>query len=327
MRRNRNDLIKRAREDGVAVDLDELVKIGRDVEEVEREMEMAERTTMGHRGRTNSGKSFDDLVGSDGMLRQDTIGKATGIQSAETIARRRGAAGFAAGMALGSNPFTDDAQIFFDQDDAEEAKSPKEFSYIETGTRESSATLGGTPAPVSGDLIDLTPEELAFIQDMTPASPHPPQEQQDILSQADDTEQAAQSFYSFTSSTPNLENSTALSHIQIPAHTPDDNIDALSVGTLTPRSEHSGFTTGASIVGSQADDVAVLSMQNDDDHDARSEAFSEGGFTDAGFSEAGFSDVGSQRQGVMTPSSWTDVGSDDESEWGGNQGHVSQVHQ
>jgi hypothetical protein len=83
------------------------------------------------------------------------------------------------------------------------------------------------------------------------------------------------------------------------------------------------------MVGSNADDIGILSMQNDDDHDARSEAFSEGGFTDAGFSEAGFSEVGENRTGVMTPSSWTDVGSDDESEWGGpaQGGNVSQVQQ
>jgi hypothetical protein len=325
VRRNRTDLIKRAREEGVAVDLDELVKIGQDVEAVEKEM--AERK---HKGRTNSGKSFDELVGSDGMLRKDvSSGKTTGIQSTDNAARRRGAAGFAAGSALSVNPF-DDSQVLFDQDDRDDAPSPKEFSYIEPGTRESSATIGGTPLPVSDQLIDLTPEELAFVQDLTPASPQPPQTPQEILSQADDTEIAAQSFYSFASSPPqSLENSAMYPHIDIPEgiRTPD-NIEAVSTGTLTPRSEHSGFTTGASIVGSQADDIAVMSVQSDDDHDARSEAFSEGGFTDAGFSEAGFSEVGSQRgMGVMTPSSWTDVGSDDESEWGGQQGHVSQVHQ
>ena len=69
-------------------------------------------------------------------------------------------------------------------------------------------------------------------------------------------------------------------------------------------------------------------MQNDTDHDARSEIFSESGFTEAGFSEAGFSEMGENR-GIMTPTSWTDVGSDDESEWGGptHDGHVSQVQQ
>jgi hypothetical protein len=94
------------------------------------------------------------------------------------------------------------------------------------------------------------------------------------------------------------------------------------------------MTTGtASVVDSHANDIGILSMQNsvqnDMDHDARSEVFSEGGFTDT-FSESGFSEFEhGDRTGIMTPNSWTDVGSDDGSEWGGagQHGHVSQVHQ
>jgi hypothetical protein len=89
------------------------------------------------------------------------------------------------------------------------------------------------------------------------------------------------------------------------------------------------IVTGASVAGSNADDIGILSMQNDMDHDARSDIFSEGGFTDD-FSEGGFSEYGNgDRTGIMTPNSWTDVGSDSESDFGGAQqnGHVSQVHQ
>ncbi|KAF2122399.1 hypothetical protein BDV96DRAFT_482885, partial [Lophiotrema nucula] len=286
LRRRRNELIRRAREEGVAVDLDELSRIGREEEMVERRPR-----------RQGSGRSFDDLVGSDGMLRKDndTAGTTTGTEPANKDLRRRGFVGFAAGAAA-ANPFADDHQVRFDHDD-DEAPSPMPFKYVES--RESSATVQGdilSPSPISppsAQLIDLTPE------------PEP-------------TEQAAQSFYSFTSED---------SHAPVLVDE-DSEAENISTGTLTPRSERS-FFTNASVVPSHADDIAILSTQSDDDHDARSEAFSEGGFTDAGFSEIG-SDAGHDSNlGVMTPSSWTDVGSDDESEWGGpaQGGQVSQMHQ
>jgi len=224
------------------------------------------------------------MVGSDGTLRNNTT--ATGNDVSDNGLKKRGAAGFAAGAAAAAtvaNPFVD-----------EEAPSPKEFTYAEPASRESTATLDAA-AP----LIDLT------------QSTH-------------EIDPAAQSFYSFTSSN---------SHAELPlAHTQffDDEAEHMSAGTLTPRSERShSIVTGASVAASNADDIGILSMQNDTDHDARSDIFSEGGFTD-GFSEGGFSEFGdNDRAGIMTPNSWTDVGSDDESEWGGAQqnGHVSQVHQ
>jgi hypothetical protein len=275
IRRNRNELIRRAREEGVAVDLDELARIGGE------NVESAER-----RSRSDQTKSFDTMVGDDGMLR------ATGTEESNHAARKRGAAGFAAGSAAAamiSNPFSDEPVLFDVGDDNEEAPSPQEFTYTELSkSRESTATIEAVtpPAAATDNLIDLTPE----------ATPE----------KAEETEQAAQSFYSFTSAaqepSPFFDN---------------DDADYVSAGTLTPRSERSH-----SIL---ADDISVRSMQNDTDHDARSEVFSEGGFTDAGFSDLGNDD----RTGVMTPNSWTDVGSDDESEWGGAQGngHVSQMHQ
>ncbi|KAJ4289099.1 hypothetical protein N0V90_011441 [Kalmusia sp. IMI 367209] len=307
VRKNRNDLIKRAREEGIAVDLDELARIGQE------DFELAERR---QRRKTNaSQRSFDELVGSDGMLRKDIsdVKKASGTEDSSSGLRQRGVAGFAAGSAAAvavANPFSDD-QMLFDHDE-EEAPSPKPFTYTEPGTRESSATVEGDriSSPAITQLIDLTPESVYF-------HPENPQTASIPHSEAEDNteDQAAQSFYSFTSAGSNVH---ALG---------DDEAEIVSTGTLTPRSDRSGFT-GASVVGSQADDIAILSMQNDTDHDARSEIFSESGFTEAGFSEAGFSEVGENR-GIMTPSSWTDVGSDDESEWGGpaHGGHVSQIQQ
>ena len=297
------------------MDLDELARIGSE------NIEMAER-----RSRADRTKSFDDMVGSDGMLKKRA--EATGQDVSNSGLRKRGVAGFAAGSAAAAamaNPFADD-QVLFDQDDDEddEAPSPKPFTYVEPGTRESSATIEADPVspPVpAAQLIDLTPESLHL---------QPENEQLGSLThlETSETDQAAQSFYSFTSST---------SHPEDPSAThpffDDNEAEHVSTGTLTPRSERS-IATGASVVDSHADDIAILSMQNsvqnDTDHDARSEVFSEGGFTDAGFSEAEFSEMGhAERAGVMTPNSWTDVGSDDESDWGGatHHGHVSQVHQ
>lgn len=315
-RRRRNELIRRAREEGVAVDLDELAAIGR-----EEDVEMMQ--TRDRRKTNASQSSFDDLVGSDGMLKKDldttdkATGSGTGADTSDATLRKRGVAGFMAGAAaMGGDPFSDD-HVLFDLDDNETEIKPE--------TRESSATIQNDeeplPSPTAGQLIDVTPESVYLHPDHAQAaSIHDPS------APSSEADHAAQSFYSFTSDHTNPA---------IPDIDSDNELDAFSTGTLTPRSEASAFT-GVSIVGSQASDIAILaSMQNDteaDDHDAddaRSEIFSDSGFTEAGFSEAGFSEVGENR-GILTPTSWTDVGSDDESEWGGpaqGGGHVSQVQQ
>lgn len=297
VRRNRNELIRRAREEGIAVDLDELARIGAETAEVAAKRSRADRT-----------KSFDDMVGSDGTLRNEA--NTTGTDATQRDIRKRGAAGFAAGSAAAAvlaNPFDDDATLL-DDNHHDETPSPKPFASEEPVTRESSATIqvDAVSTPTTGTLVDLTPVPE------TPPSPAQPQ--------LDETEQAAQSFYSFTS---------ADSHPPVPRA---DSPDHLSTGTLTPRSERSATLASASDAASvhASHDISILSMQNDTDHDARSEIFSEGGFTDA-FSEGGFSEFEAEsRAGIMTPSEWSHIGSDDESEWGGaagGNGHVSQVHQ
>ncbi len=246
------------------------------------------------------------------MLRQDAT--ATGSDNTKDGLRKRGIAGFAAGTAAAAamaNPFSDENVLFdiADDDDEEEAPSPEPFVYEEPIARSRSVTIQAETPPIeapaepslSVPLIDLTsePQSVDLHPETHLPSPTP--------LQVSETEQGAQSFYSFTSSNDG-----------------DEDFEEMSAGTLTPRSERSGVT-GASIVPSHTDDVAVLSMQNDADHDARSEVFSESGFTDAGYSDFEVGD----RTGVITPNSWTDVGSDNESEWGGPQGtgHVSQMHQ
>lgn len=297
IRRNRNELIRRAREAGIAVDLDELARIGQE--------EALKKDTTHEKSR-----SFDDLIGVDGKLKDEksTAQRTTALDSSDDGLRhrRQGADGFSAGAAF-ANPFADDdSQVMFDRDlvapDADEASSPNPFHYLES--RESTATLDGVP---TGQLIDLTPDDAA-------------QEEADLLQAinnslassmqeghpSEDASQA-QSFHSFYSGESVHSADDEDRSFTMPAEeTYDSEPEQLSTGTLTPRSD--GFSTNASIVGSHADDIAILSMQNDEDHDARSEAFSDGGFSE--FAEG-------DRRGVMTPNSWTDVGSDDESDFGG----------
>lgn len=306
IRRKRNELIRRARAEGIAVDLDELAQVGRDD---------VEPTPRRGRPRTNaSQKSFDDMVSNDGMLKKEDgcAGKATGADMSEKSVRRRGMAGFAAGAAF-ADPF-----MLADDGDDEPPQTPTTLhteahspSTIAADTPRSHTMEADVPSsPPSGQLIDLAPTTPT-----TPASPtspffHPenPQTASILGSETDGTEHATQSFYSFTSSTPDLPQDQ------------DWEADNMSAGTLTPRSDRSNTFSELSHIANPDPELLALSEQNDDDNDARSEAFSETGFT-----EGGFSDVGSQR-GVLTPSSWTEVGSDDESEWGG-PGMGGQVNQ
>ena len=318
VRRNRNELIRRAREEGVAVDLDELAKMGTETTEAAERRSRADRT-----------KSFDDMVSSDGTLKANT----TATEPSNGDVRKRGAAGFAAGSAAAAvlaNPFDDDATLL-DHDNHDDAPAPKPFVSEETATRESSATVEAqaVSTPTAAPLVDLTPATEPAVPQLS----LPEASFSSAQAQADETEQAAQSFYSFTSADSHpavpQADSAPVSHPFFSADA--DTAEHVSTGTLTPRSERSMTMASVSEVSHHADDIAVLSMQNDTDHDARSEIFSEGGFTDA-FSESGFSEfeTGSRAGGVMTPSSWSHVGSDDEREWGGaagGNGDVSQVHQ
>jgi hypothetical protein len=300
VRRNRNELIRRAREEGIAVDLDELARIGR---------EEARTKDTPCAATHEKSRSFDELIGTDGKLKDEdsTAQKTTALDSSDDGLRRRGPGlgGFFTGSVV-ANPFEDDeSQVMFDRDlaapGADEAPSPNPFHYLET--RESTATLEGVP---TGQLIDLTPDAAQEEADLLQAINNS-LESSRLEEHASENASQAQSFHSFYSA-----DSLDSAHYQDQSSTmpAEENYDSepehLSTGTLTPRSD--GFSTNASVVGSHADDIAILSMQNDDDHDARSEAFSEGGFSEFGEGD---------RRGVMTPNSWTDVGSDDESDFGG----------
>jgi hypothetical protein len=289
-------LLRRAREEGVAVDLDDLAAIGREYEE-------AEAT----RNEFNSSQSFDDIVGSDGMLHSVGIAKLPTAQASGAYSegqgnvRHRGAGsrGLDAGS-LYANPFSDEAQILVDLD---------ETSPDCKQSRESSRTLSPAPILASSETQSeyFSEEELeAQIEEAIrrslenvselPASDtiaDPP------VSNPGDND----SFYYApppnVHQTPVSTNSLYASAIDSmlqdqqgadadESHTPD--------GMLTPTDD------GFSMAGSVADDVGVMadlqsiadSVEDDvDDH------MSEGGYT-TDYSMAGAS----------TPGSWTDVESE-----------------
>ncbi|KAF2199427.1 hypothetical protein GQ43DRAFT_442483 [Delitschia confertaspora ATCC 74209] len=303
IRRNRSELIRRAREDGIAVDLDELERIGMD------NVEMSERESCRpHNMSRSSTRSFDDLVGSDGKLKQgETVAKSTtAIDSSANCGLRR--RGFYAGS-MAADPFADEALMDFTEflePKHDNAPTPSPFDYMESP--QSSVTLDRetmSPSATIAQLVNLTPD----------AGPEPPQTAS--IHSLDSATAGVQlpithpneSLYSFSSAgaDPNHASSEDIADDVLFEYGVEP--ETHSTGSLTPRSGSDGISAALSTVGSQADDIAVLSMQNDDDHDARSEVFSEGGFSE--FAE-------SEHPGALTPSSWTDVGSDDESEFGGN---------
>ena len=337
VRRNRAELLHKAKEEGVAVDLDELARIGREG----AELEMREFNARHH------GSSFDDIVGSDGMLRDNhplikiededkgkTAKTATAMDSSimegdDGLRRRgRGVQGLEGGASF-ANPFVDEpGQVIFDQAKKQEAQTTA-TTTVEPESRESTATMQADHEPHQSPINATTENPFISIPAQNPtasihslaslepfistsASEHsahelqPPEQEQD---------QASQSFYSFASSS-SLSASSDLpqSSTHIFSNYGED-AEVMSTGTMTPTED--GFSTAASMVDSHADDIAVLSMTHDDELDARSEAFSETGFTEAGFSEAGFSELGEDRLGVPTPGSWTDVESESGSEYGG----------
>ncbi|KAH9880433.1 hypothetical protein IAQ61_000724 [Plenodomus lingam] len=271
IRRNRNELIRRAREEGVAVDLDELARIGDEAAEMGRKRHETSQD------RSDRAKSFDTLVGHDGMLRGDTTGATNNASDAGL--RHRGVSGFAAGSSTAANtstPFSDDAVLFDHNDQDDEAPSPKPFPYIEPTTTLASNTVPASSPPSStATLMDLTPEQHTH----EPPATNTPTTPQD------------QSFHSFTS--PSRPSTPTQPQPQSPSSSPsspftDADADAIVTPTLTPRSTRPPSP------------------------------FSDTNFTDAAFSDTGYSDLGGDRvEGVMTPGSWTDVGSEEGSEWGG----------
>jgi len=318
IRLNRLEMVRQAREEGIAVDLDELMRIGSDME--------SPRPSQADRSR-----SFDELVGKDGTLRQQEMAQASGADTSISGIRQRGAGirGLEAG-ASHANPFDDEAQILFDHDliGADSVYSEKQTSGESTRTLspdpadetcasesqyfseaemeaqveeairrslEESAVLSQNESPVATDVMDLDPP--VSVPQSTQSSYYyapPPNVHQVPMSSNSMYSSAMEAMLEANMHHPptqNQEDGDADDEL----HTP--------TGTLTPTED--GFSTAASIIGSNAGDIGVLSdihsMLDENEMDARSEATSET-----------WSNVG-----ASTPGSWTDV----ESEAGEEEGH------
>ncbi|KAJ9666861.1 hypothetical protein H2201_002995 [Coniosporium apollinis] len=331
-RRNRRELIRRAQEEGVAVDLDELARVGREVENEE----LGRTNTQ----RSNASRSFDELVGSDGRLHEQSTPQdedddpdlkaaiaasladleeqrrkeaaeiaeiATALEAGEAAQhlRRRGAGarGLAAGAAFG-NPFADDdVQLLFDQEliDIEQDEAPHADADAARVSRESTETLAGAEVAAWSQLVDVSePDPAISVPELPQVQRQPEMSQISSVPAISEPLDASYASFHSTATGPRAAEVEAAEEVH-------------STGTLTPTED--GFSTAASLAGSNADDVAVLASINGSlagsvsgaDQDGRSEA---------GFSEGGFSEVSA---GAMTPSSWSDIGSDEGSEW--NQGH------
>ncbi|KAK8172909.1 hypothetical protein BKA80DRAFT_27330 [Phyllosticta citrichinensis] len=307
IRQRRNELIKRAREEGVAVDLDELARISETYDE---------------KRPTTRSSTLDDLVHNDGTLRES--GPATVNEKAITTGtdntasenlrlRGQGARGFMSGALYAQTFGDEDASILFDRDligveensvdgdHDEEAVTPHDFVM---DSRETTATVEAQPASSLPQLIDVSEPVHADGSETT-------------------GEAATESYYSSASHAagPTIQESPAVSVIDDSDF--DDDHMAHSTGTLTPTEDN--FSTDASLVGRGADDIAVLSSLHNvstGTADVSSNPFgsqaelSETGFSDA-HSDASYSDL----DGAATPSSWTDVGSDAGSDYGSHAGN------
>lgn len=340
IRRNQLELVRRAREEGVAVDLDELAAIARDYDAQNPE------------ARRSPSRTFDDLVGSDGMLRARDITAASTTATAaieEDGLRHRGAGarGFSSGSPL-ANPFDDAAAALFDEEliglhDNEVWSQPDTLQ-----SRESTRTLSAEPlidvsnntaqSPYKTDdelnaeiaeairrsLEDVTttamvvddtpPAPLSASQEMVEAPPDPPTSVPGSIYESyyygphpsnlqQSLSLASGSFHSATAQ--QLQPLTIIPP-QI-ADEQEDNNALTPAGAMTPTED--GFSTAASLAGSGAD-VGVISEIESmaDDHDIHDQQ------SEAGFSEA-YSVIG-----TSTPGSWTDVESVD-----GEEEH-GQVH-
>ncbi|KAF1992229.1 hypothetical protein K402DRAFT_387888 [Aulographum hederae CBS 113979] len=287
IRRNRLALVRRAQEEGVAVDLDELAAIGRDV-------------PLGS-GRADRNRNFSDIVGSDGMLRTtsetaeasgSTNTAAEGLRNRSNNAVLRGAS-FA-------NPFADemggDADVLFDTRDG--AKTP-------TGSRETTATVAAEDPPISPPVtlpVTTLEQEMSVLL------------QQEAL----DSAQWGDSFHSAASDA-GSDPFTSLHALDtgspdtLPAESPDTpstprNLDDPLTPSQSDGDFEDGYLTAGSVVGTQASDVGIISSNPSESGEMDVDMMSETGESTA--STDSFSEVGS-RAGVSTPGSWSEIGSDD----------------
>jgi hypothetical protein len=351
IRMNRLELIRRAREEGVAVDLDELTAIG------EREAAIA------------NARGFEDFVSHDGTLRsvsprpemsQTTVAASTGADGMRY--RGAGARGMNLGMASApwANPFDDDAQVLFDRqligtDDEEKAllqasrKSTQTLSPAPLVDTSDTASEYFSEAELEAQIEEAIRRSLIDVSDATPlhqeensASDPPtsvPAAEDTAMSNSEDdlyyyapppnVSQPASHQTMFSAAMEdmmqaNLQNPTATENADR-GFVEDDESHTPS-GTLTPTDD--GYSVAASMASSNGNDVAAMSdfhsEAGDDENETPAPLFGNApvhhdeGMSDAGYSTDTFSIVG---PGTSTPGSWSDVGS----EAGEEEGHQGQM--
>jgi len=323
IRLNRLELVRQARDDGIAVDLDELAAIGR----------------------VDASRSFDDLVGSDGKLRSGSeMAQASGASTTPQSGMRQRGAG-ARGLDMGAafaNPFHDEAQVLFDrqligadgENESVSAEHPMERS------RESTRTISPEPlidtsdtqsqyfseeemdaqieeairrslSNVASEISEtVTPDAAALDPPISVPQPVAPEMSDSSFFYAPPPHvlqppASGQSMYSSAMEAmmqANLHNMTMKDEVE-ESHTP--------AGTLTPTED--GFSTVASHIDSGAEDIAAMS-----DFHSMVDEHEDDRMSDAGYSTDAYSVVG-----VSTPGSWTDV----ESEAGDEEGHQGHAPQ
>lgn len=343
MRRNQAELVRRAREEGVAVDLDELAAIARDFDELHATRD---------EGRRDASKTFDEIVGSDGMLRDREVGTAASTTATADAGvegvRRRGV-----GLRGFTNPFDDEAQALFEQEllglhDALQqsrestrtlsAEPPIDLASNQSQYKTDEELDAEIAEAIRRSLEDVTttseiekgPEAEAEAKAEEPppsymeaSQPEMSQLHRHLIPDPPTTVPGSiyESFYygphpslqqnpnngsCFQSAAAQPEALTSID--PMPIDEEDEHDVPTPAGAMTPTED--GFST-ASLVGSGRD-LGVLSdiesLTADDEHAEER-------------SEAGFSEVYSVVD-VSTPGSWTDVESVDGEE---DQGH-GQIH-
>lgn len=295
----------------MAVDLDELARLGTELHELQN----PNRTRPGVNTADRT-KSFDTLVRDDGTLKEEqaTAARVTGVDKGQDQIhhRGRGIAAFQQGSQY-ANPFADDeSQILLDRDligpEAPSASASQTIAPLEVvpqTSRESTATLAAeevSKATVneSQNLIDVSTAASQIVPEATQtASIHSIPSQTSVYNSMASLPNAPLNTSAAAATTETSQYYLAQSPPSTPARSRSNTLQMFTPGDATPTED--GFSTASSVIGSHADDIAnsLISLEHVDGYDDNaSEAFSEVG------------------GGPSTPGSWTDVGSDDESNFG-----------
>lgn len=259
--------------------------------------------------RVDADKSFDNLVGNDGMLRReqhregaDRLNEkqpaATEVSTsrsipAECTLRQRGTRGMERGAAF-ANPFDDEAQLALDRnlvgiddDDDKVSGTNGEGQALRYSSSETLAT-SNDPSFAHGN----TEAAAVAGDEKKPSNASPAPSKQPELTNRQDQDVVNQAPLYASASSMN-EWADATSACLLPHSAPSSRHGSVCSGTATPTED--GFSDSASQAA--ANDSAAVGYEANSPHGNRR--------TSDALSDIAFSDLG-----VMTPSTWTEVGSE-----------------